>query len=82
MTAEEATMDAVFEVMRAHDAAEEPGDELVHDAYVLVEELSEQVEHATDYEDQGARRAVVLAEVENILLEDGLVEEPLIFRPE
>jgi hypothetical protein len=49
---------------------------------VLVEELSEQVEHATDYEDQGARRAVVLAEVENILLEDGLVEEPLIFRPE
>jgi hypothetical protein len=32
MTAEEATMDAVFEVIRAHDAAEEPDDELVHDA--------------------------------------------------
>jgi stalled ribosome rescue protein Dom34 len=83
MAVDEATMDAVFEVMKAHDVAEARDDELVQEAYALVEELTEQVELvAGAYEDEDARRAALLEEVENILLDDGLVEGPAVFRTE
>jgi stalled ribosome rescue protein Dom34 len=83
MAVDEATMDAVFEVMKAHDEAEARDDELVQEAYALVEELTEQVELvAGAYEDEDARRAALLEEVENILLDDGLVEGPAVFRTE
>lgn len=81
MAVDEATMDAVFEVMKGHHVAERKDDELVQEAYALVEDLVEQVERvAADYDDEDAQHAAILEEVENILLEDGLVEGPPEFR--
>lgn len=80
---DEATLSAVFEVMKGHDVAQRKDDELVQEAYVLVEELADQVEMvASDYDDEEAQHAAILEEVENILLEDGLLEGPAAFRQE
>lgn len=80
---DEGTLEAVFEVMKGHDVAQRKDDELVQEAYVLVEELVDQVEMvAADYDDEEAQHAAILEEVENILLEDGLLEGPAEFRQE
>jgi hypothetical protein len=73
----EVTPDDVLTVLELHQAAETREDELVEDAYSAVVEMEARITEAVlEYADVGARRLVALQEIEAILIEDGLLEEP------
>jgi stalled ribosome rescue protein Dom34 len=75
------TLNLVFEVMKAHEVADRVDDELVQEAFAVVEDLAERLEEAREaYADEDARHLALLQEVEEILLEDGLLEGSALFR--
>ena len=77
---DEATLSLVFEVMKAHEVADRVDDELVQEAFAVVEDLGERLDEARErYEDEDVRHDALLREVEEILLEDGLIEGPAAF---
>lgn len=77
---DEATLNLVFEVMKAHGVADRADDELVQEAYAVVEDLSERLDEAREqYDDEDVQRDALLRAVEEILLEDGLVDGPPAF---
>ena len=74
---DEATLDLVFEVMKAHGAADRADDELVQEAFAVVVDLSDRMNEAREeYDDEDVQHDALLRAVEEILLEDGLVEGP------
>lgn len=78
---DDATLSLVFEVMTAHGVADRIDDELVQEAYAVVEDLGERLDEAREtYPEEDAQHLALLQEVEEILLEDGLVEGPSTFR--
>lgn len=73
----EVTPDEVYEVLEAHGLAQSAEDEIVDDGYAAVAELEDRITEAVlEYADADTRRAVALQEIEAILIEDGLLEEP------
>lgn len=73
----EVTPDEVYEVLEAHGVAQSAEDAIVDDGYVTVAELEGRITEAVlEYGDAATRRAVALQEIEAILIEDGLLEEP------
>jgi stalled ribosome rescue protein Dom34 len=74
---DDATLSLVFEVMKAHGVADRADDELVQEAYAVVEDLTERLDEARDaYDDEDVQRDALLRVVEEILLEDGMVDGP------
>ena len=64
----------VFTVLRAHGLAEEPDDMNVMDALDLVRKRAERIDDAASYgEDEEEQFEMVLCEVEDILLEAGVI---------
>lgn len=77
---DEATLSLVFEVMKAHGAADRSDDELVQEAYAVVEDLTDRLDEAREtYAEEDAQHLALLQVVEEILLEDGLLEGPATF---
>lgn len=80
---DEATLNLVFEVMHAHEVADRADDELVQEAYAVVENLGERLDEARErYDDEDVQHDALLREVEEILLEDGLIDGPAAFLEE
>ena len=80
---DEATLNLVFEVMHAHEVADRVDDELVQEAYAVVENLGERLDEARErYDDEDVQHDALLREVEEILLEDGLIDGPAAFLEE
>jgi hypothetical protein len=75
----EITPDEVYEVLEAHQVAQSPEDEIVDDGYATVTEHEARITEAVlEYEDPQSRRLAALLEIEAILIEDGLLDEPLL----
>ncbi len=73
----EVTPDEVYEVLEAHGVAQSAEDDIVDDGYATVAELEDRITEAVlEYADAGNRRAIALQEIEAILIEDGLLDEP------
>ncbi len=73
----EVTPGDVFAVLEIHEAAEAEQDEVVEDAYATVVELEDRITEAVlEYGAAGPGRLVALREIESILIEDGLLDEP------
>jgi stalled ribosome rescue protein Dom34 len=78
---DDATLSLVFEVMKAHDVADRADDELVQEAYAVVEDLSDRLDEAREtYAEEDAQHLALLQAVEEILIEDGLLEGPAAFQ--
>lgn len=78
---DDATLSLVFEVMKAHGVADRSDDELVQEAYAVVEDLSDRLDEAREtYAEEDAQHLALLQVVEEILLEDGLLEGPAAFQ--
>lgn len=77
---DDATLRLVFEVMKTHEVADRMDDELVQEAYAVVEDLSERLDEAREeYQEEEAQHLALLQAVEEILLEDGLLDGPAAF---
>lgn len=73
----EVTHQDVLEVLALHGVAESTEDEVVDDAYATVIEMEDRITEAVlEYADGGIRRLVALREIEAILIEDGLLDDP------
>lgn len=73
----EITPEDVLEVLALHGAADSPDDDLVEDAYVAVIDLGDRITEAVlEYGDGNLRRVAALQEIEAILIEDGLLDDP------
>lgn len=75
----EVTPEDIFRVLEAHEMAETVDDELVQDGLATVQELTGRIteavmEYGADVD--GISELVALREIEDILIEDGLLSEP------
>jgi stalled ribosome rescue protein Dom34 len=77
---DDSTLDLVFEVMQAHEVADRMDDELVQEAYAVVEDLTERLDEArASYSEEDAQHLALLQTVEELLMEDGLLDGPAAF---
>ncbi len=77
MFAYEVSLMDVFQVLEAHGLADSEEEEIVFDAYGAIQEVADQITEAVlEHGDPQLRRAVALQEIEAILIDEGLLDEP------